>query len=349
MQRTTTAWRAFVALVFVMVLAACGGGGGGDSGGAPAPQGSKLFVSDGGNHAIGSQINANPGAGTSTVDRIISGPATGLGSGGTPSPSTIPSIALDISADQLYAATQTRLLVFNQASFAAGNVAPARTIISSVVKNTVLSGVNFFQLFLDTGNNRLYVAEPDGFVHAFDNASGLTGAVAPSRSIQTDLGGSATFQSIGIAVDTAANNLFVGLAGSGFTNILIFNTQSGKSGLTPPDQTLSFSTAPTSFYLDRGNNRLYVAVFGGNIQVFNNANSLTTGTPAVARLIPLSTVSTSSKFIFLDTTNDRLYAVANNQVFIVQSASTVKGVPFTVTQVTLSDANARFSSVIAKP
>ena len=350
MQPTTATWRTFAALACVVLLASCGGGGGGGgSVGGPALAGSKLFVSDGGNHAIGSQVNVNPGAGSLAIDRIISGPATGFGSGGTPSPSTIPSIALDVSADQLYASTQLRVAVFNQASVASGNVAPARTFTSSIIKNGALHGVNFFQLFLDAANNRLYVADIDGFLLAFDNASGLTGAVVPSRTIQIDLGVNQVFSSFGIAVDPAADNLFVGIRGNGFTNILIFNVQSLKSGPVAPDQTLSFSTAPASFYLDSVNNRLYVAVFGGDIQVFENAKSLTPGAPTVARTIPLSTVSASDKAIFVDTANDRLYGVANNQVFIVQNASAVSGVPFTVTQATLLDANARFSAVRTKP
>src|SRR5437764_576033 len=270
MQHTTAAWRAFAALAFVFVLTACGGGGGGDGGGGggaatptPASGGgatptpaSKLFVADGGNHAIASLSNANPAPGTTfAIDRIIGGSATELGSGGTPSPSTIPSIALDVAADQLYVSTQTKVGVFHQASFAAGNVAPTRTFTSA--------GVNFFGLFLDTANNRLYVANINGSVHVFDNPSALTGPVAPSRTIQINLGVPIS-GSFGIAVDTTVDRLFVGVLGSGFTNILIFNNQSTLNGLRAPDETLSFSTAPTSFYLDSVHNRLYVAVFGGD-------------------------------------------------------------------------------------
>ena len=358
MQPTTTAaWRAFAALAFVFVLTACGGGGGGDGGGGggaatPTPAsgggatptpGSKLFVSDGGNHVIASLSNSNPAPGTTfAIDRIIGGPATGFGSGGTPSPSAIPSMALDVAADQLYVSTQTTVGVFNQASFAAGNVAPARTFTSA--------GVNFFGLSLDTANNRLYVADINGSVQVFDNPSGLSGPVTPSRTIQINLGATIS-GSFGIAVDTTTDKLFVGVLGSGFTHILVFNSQSTLTGSRAPDQTLSFSTAPTSFYLDSVHNRLYVAVFGGDIQVFDNANSLTTGTGPLtpARTIPLSTASTNDKFIFVDTVNDRLYAVGTNLFFIVPNASLVNGAGIPVTQGTLQDPNARFSAVVAKP
>jgi len=348
--RNATRW---LAVLVVVGFSACGGGGGGGGSAPPSstPQlaASKLFVADGGNHAIGSQVNPNPGPGTFAVDRIISGPATGLGSGGTPSPSTIPSIALDVGADQLYAATQGNVRVFNQASLASGNVAPSRTFSASVIKNSVLHGVNFFQLFLDAANNRLYVADIDGFLFAFENASGLNGAAVPGRTIQIDLGGAQVIGTFGVAVDTTVDNLFVGIYGNGFTNMLIFNNQSGKSGLRAPDQTLSFSFGPNSFYLDRVNNRLYV-LLNGSIQVFNNANSLTTGTPTPSRTITLSALSTTVQpSVFVDTASDRLYAAGNNLVFIVPNASTVTGTPSTFTQVTLPDANARFSGIVTKP
>ena len=367
MQPTTAAWRAFAALAFVFVLTACGGGGGGDGGGGgggatPTPAsgatptpGSKLFVADGTNHAIGSQINADPSPGSFAIDRLIGGPATGFDPGvaGVLSPS---SLALDVQADRLYVATQAMVGVFDQAGVAAGNVAPARAITSTITKmtNGVSSAVNvnFFRLFLDTTNDTLYVAEPDGYLHAFDMARTLNGAVPPSRTIQIDLGASTISESFGIAVDTgstgrpAANNLFVGVSGSGFAHILIFNAQSTLNIPKAPDQTLSFSTAPTSFYLDSVNDRLYVAV-SGDILVFDNANSLTTASHPVARTILLSRVSPSGKFIFVDTTNDRLYAVGDDKLFIIPSPRTAD--PLTVTQGTLLNANAHFSAVVAKP
>ena len=154
MERTTVTWRRLAALI--LLLAACGGGGVA----TPPPQpGSKLFVSDGGRHAIGSMIDPNPGPGTSSLDRLITGSNTGLGSGGTPSPSTIPSMAIDAAADRLYVATQTQLLVFDRASQANGDVAPSRSIFAKVPKKGVLSLVNFFNVFLDTANDRLYVAD----------------------------------------------------------------------------------------------------------------------------------------------------------------------------------------------
>ena len=161
-------WGVVSLLSVLLGLAGCGGGGGGGSSTPP----SKVFVSDGANHAIGSLVNANPSPGTFAVDRIIIGSSTGLGTaGGTPSYSTLPSIALDAAGDRLYVSTQTNVRVFDQAGTASGNVAPARTISSMVTKGAVLSSVNFFSLFLDTANNRLYVADADGYLFVFDGAS----------------------------------------------------------------------------------------------------------------------------------------------------------------------------------
>src|ERR1041384_2470592 len=171
MQRTISTCRRLAAAASLVVLATCGGGGGG----VPATPGSKLFVSDGGQRAIGSMKDPNPGPGTFLLDRVITGSNTGFGSGGTPSPSTIPGMVIDAAADRLYVATQGRVAVFDQASQADGNVAPSRSILATVTKNGVLSQVNFYSLFLDTTNHRLYVAELDGHVQVFNNASTVSG------------------------------------------------------------------------------------------------------------------------------------------------------------------------------
>ena len=117
--RSTTAsrrWRAIGLAFAFLALVSCGGGGGG-GGASSAPPGSKLFITDGGNHAIASIINAAPTlSSTFTVDRTVAGSATGLGTpGGTPSVSSIPSIALDGTADRLFASTQLSVAVFDNA------------------------------------------------------------------------------------------------------------------------------------------------------------------------------------------------------------------------------------------
>src|SRR6476660_9797069 len=94
-------WLTGIGLALALLAAAgCGGGGGsGDS-----TPGSKLFVVDGGNHAIASIINPAPAVNSPiTIDRTVQGSSTGLGlPGGTPSISSIPSIALDAAGDRLF-------------------------------------------------------------------------------------------------------------------------------------------------------------------------------------------------------------------------------------------------------
>src|SRR5439155_1740444 len=82
----------------------------------------------------------------------------GLGvPGGTPSISSIPSIALDAANDRLFAATQQSVVVFDNASTANGNASFSRSFTATVITDGItVRGVNFYGLSLDTTNNRLY-------------------------------------------------------------------------------------------------------------------------------------------------------------------------------------------------
>ena len=348
MQRTIEACRRLAAAASLVVLATCGGGGGGA---VPASAGSKLFVSDGGQHAIGSMRDPNPGPGTFVLDRVITGSNTGLGAGGSSSPSTIPSMAIDAAKDSLYVATQTRVIVFDQASHADGNVAPSRSIAATVTKNGVLSQVNFFSLFLDTANDRLYVAEPDGHVQVFDGASTASGTVAPSRTILPDFGPDTPIIPTGIAVDSG-NRLYVGSSTSGptgaarifrFDNASTVSTPTGST--TAADRTLTFAQGVDSFYLDVVHDRLYVAAFNGPIHVFDGASTLTsTATPNRTITLP-----PPGKFVFVDAANNRLYAGADNALFIVNNADTASDPTVAATMLSIASAGARFSAVVVKP
>jgi sugar lactone lactonase YvrE len=80
---------------------------------------------------------------------------------------------------ELYVLDDPRILVFNTASLSTGvnNVAPARTLMTSFA-------VGAAAIFVDVGNDRLFVADLDGAIAIYDNASTLpTGAITPSRSI----------------------------------------------------------------------------------------------------------------------------------------------------------------------
>ncbi len=339
--------RGLFALSFVLLVAACSGGGGGGGGaGSPTPS-SKLFVADGGNRAVGSQINSNPGAGTFSVDRIIQGPNTGLGAG-TSDFLSLPSLAVDAAANRLFVAVQSNgTMVFDQAGFVTGNAAPSRRIVASVNRSGVLAFVNFWKLSLDKPRDVLYNADNFGEVQAFHNASTLNGtSLTPNRIIQVDLGGPALNSTFGIGVDSTNDRLYVGFNAS---TIAVFNGASGlNTGLDVkqrPDRTFTFFGTARSFYLDAVNDRLYIAITNGDIQVLDNASTLTAGPLTATRTINLGG---SGWFIFVETTGDRLYAVANNQIVIVQNASLANGA-VGGTIITVVSPGSQFGAVAVQP
>src|SRR6267378_4464131 len=219
----------------LLALASCGGGGGSS---APPTPPSKLFFVDAGNHAIVSSVNAAPTLGsTFPINRIVEGSNTGLGlPGGTPSTSTLPSIALDAANDRLYVSTQLNVVVFNGISTADGNVGFSRRFQAA--------GVNFLGLSLDTLNNLLYTVDPQGVVRIFTGASGLNNTVVPARTLTPDFGSATIVTTFGIAVDNTANNLlYIGMALNGATSIFVYSNASGVNSPTPvaPDQNLHFA------------------------------------------------------------------------------------------------------------
>src|SRR5688572_5156115 len=266
-------YKAFLALA-LLGLAACGGGGGGSD--EPS---SKLFVVDSGNWAIGSMINPNPTPGSFAVDRILVGPSTGLGTCCTPHVRNLPSFALDAAADRMFVSTQTNVLVWDRAGQAEGDLPRTRIITSA-------GSVNFSSIGLDTTNNRLYVAEPNGTVRVYNTASTLSGAVTPNRTIAVDLGAPGSTFTFGIAPDLTRNLLYVGVVQPD-GRIIVFNNQSALDTTggpaIAPDKTLTFAGGAGSFYLDTVNDRLYVAQPTGVILVFDSASTLTSGAPAATR------------------------------------------------------------------
>jgi hypothetical protein len=351
-------WRVIGLAFAFLALVSCGGGGGGGS--APPTPGSKLFITDGGNHAIASIINAAPTVNsTFTIDRTVAGSATGLGApGGTPTVSSIPSIALDAANDRLFVSTQTSVLSFDSVSTANGPVQFSRILQSP--------GVNFFNLALDVAGDRLYTVDPLGVVHVFNSASTRNGSVAVDRTITPDFGGATVAATFGIAVDTTARNLlYVGMALNGATSIFVYNNASTVSTTTmpkAPDQNLNFTSGIGSFFLDAANDRLYASQFDGKILVFDNASQLITGTPSPTRTIDLTGGLAQIQFyIFVDTSRDKLYAVGNeangtaSDLLIIDMASTANDVPPNGPQasdglgVQITGTNIRLSAVAVKP
>ncbi|HEY7404237.1 MAG TPA: hypothetical protein VIB39_11990 [Candidatus Angelobacter sp.] len=149
---------------------------------------------------------------------------------------------------QLYVATPNGILHFNNAESSNGNVAPVATITASQISSPQ-------HLFLDTGADRLYVANQGGSsVLVFDNVSTLTGgATTPTRIIS----GNATtlVAPIDVAVDTINNLLYV----ADGTSVKVFSSASSINGNVPPVR--NFNTAITigGMFLDATNNQLYVS------------------------------------------------------------------------------------------
>ena len=354
-------WRTIGLALALLALANCGGGGGGSS--APPAPGSKLFITDGGNHALVSIINAAPTLNsTFTIDRTVQGSSTGLGTpGGTPSISSIPSIALDAANDRLFASTQTSVVVFDNAGTANGNAAFSRRISATVNTTGVFRSVNFYGLYVNTTSNILYVADVTGDVHAFDNASTRNGATTPDRTVTPNLGATQVIFPFGIAVDKARDLLYVGIVPSGSPAFMIVfngastaNTNTAPNQSRAPDRTIVLPGAG-AFYLDEANDRLYVSRFDGFAYVFDNASQIASGTPAQNRTIDL--LDGVQKFIFVDTSRDKLYAVGNNPnppnnqsvLDIIDNASTADGMNVTGLSVFITATDIRLSAVAVKP
>jgi hypothetical protein len=331
--------------VVLFALASCGGGGGG--GGSSAPPGSKLFVVDAGTHAIGSIINAAPTLNsTFNVDRIISGSLTGLGTaGGTPSVSSIPSVALDAANDRLFVATQNGgVVTFDSASMASGNTAFSRRVTGLIPPSAGgPRGVNFLYIDVDKTHDVLYSVDPNGEVHVYDGISQLNGlSLAPTRIITPDFGGAGVNNVFGIAIDVAKDLLYVGLQLNSTQSIAVFSNASTASTTTTPlapTKTLTFSLGIGSICLDAANNRMYLSQFDAKVLVYDAFSALLSGAaPAADRTIDLTGGLLSTQFyIFVDKSRDKLYAVGNvpgataamdqGILLIIDNASTANDVP----------------------
>ena len=351
----------------LLAVAGCGGGGGGGS--SAPPPGSKLFITDGGNHALLSIINADPTPGSNfTIDRVVQGSSTGLGAvSGTPSTSSIPSIALDAANDRLFAATQGSVVIFDNAGMANGNAPYSRLMSATVDTGGGPRGVNFYGLYLDTldtANNILYTVDPAGEVHVFNNASTRSGATIPDRTITPNLGATVVVTTFGIAVDKIRNMLYVGIAPSGaspfiivFTGASTANTNTMPNNSRLPNRTITLAGAG-AFHLDEANDRLYVSRFDGFVWVFDNASGLSGTPPSQSRTIDLAGGVQIQFYIFVDTSRNKLYAVANDTansrgvLEIVGNAGTADEPNVSVLTAFIratNNTNIRLSAVAVKP
>lgn len=324
-------------IIVVMVgVSACGGGGGDGSFGPPP---SKVFAADEVNGGVGSTENGNPTPGTTlTITRIIAGSSTqipvGPGCFGC-----LPSLALDSGRDQLYVSTNTSILVFNNAGTATGNIAPSRNVGGGG------TGTGR-HLQLNSASDILYVSTPTGSVFRIDGASAANNATTATRTFTLTLGGGDSVTDI--ALDATHDVLYVGFDRNGIGTVgIILGVSTKLSGPVAPDAEITVSNTVTpSIAIDGPKDRLYVANHLGQVFVFDNARTRTTGAPAADRTIALP-FSTQHR-LFLETANDRLYASGQNRVVILNNAGTANGA-VTAAVAQLSTMNSDLTAVVARP
>ncbi|HUL91079.1 MAG TPA: hypothetical protein VLV56_01925, partial [Burkholderiales bacterium] len=246
-----------------------------------------------------------------------------------------------------------QIRVFNGASFANGNVAPARTFgkLSS-------PAINVASLFLDTAADRLYVGDSfNGAVLVYNSASTKNTLVDPDRTITG-------FNVVaGVQVDTALDILYVSNCSpncsptSAFT-ILVFDSASASTlnGAVAPNRTITphinTSDMPVGdLFVDKANDRLYVA--GGQntvVMVFDTAHSAN-GSTAPTKTLTFPVVGNplfaNLRNVIVDTVHDHLYAVAGTAIFSLTNASSANG---SVTgNAALAPIGSSFSAIAVSP
>jgi len=335
-------WTRRLAILFLLVLgAACGGGGDGASAPVFGTQ-SKVFAADEVNGAVGSTENANPAPGsTVAITKIITGANTQI-------PNTggcfgcLPSLALDSARDQLYVSTNTNILVFNNAGTATGNVAPSR-MLSGL-------GTGFRRhLVLNTtgGADILYVSNLNGTILRLDGASTAGSLTAASRTLTVTPFNAAGDAITDIALDATRDVLYVGLSRGGFGAVGIIPNISVQTTTASISAEIAVNATTPSITVDGPRNVLYVAgLQAAQVLVFDSASTRLAGAQP-NRTITMPPVTTQYR-LFVETTNDRLYASGMNRVVILNSASTATtSVGAAVAQ--LSTINSDLTAVVARP
>jgi hypothetical protein len=215
-----------------------------------------LYVANQGN--VLAFASASTKTGDVAPDRNINGVATGL--------QAPVDVSFDDSKNLLYVADTRDVLVFNNGSTATGNVA---------FQHDIKVGFLISALFLDSTNDRLYLADPAAnSIHVFDNASTLNNTVAPTRTI---FGASTKLnQPAGVAVDPVGKLVVDNADGS----IIIFVNAAATAGNTAPQVTISGGNTtlnnPAQIVVNNSSSlvELFVAIFGGgNVPIFSDLGS----------------------------------------------------------------------------
>jgi hypothetical protein len=334
-------WARKLAILFLFALAAaCGGGGDGASSPVFGTQ-SKVFAADEVNGAVGSTENGNPAPGTTVaITKIITGSNTQIPTTfSCLSSGCLPSLALDSARDQLYVSTNTSILVFNNAGTATGNVPPSRSLSS------LGTGPNR-HLALNTTSDILYVSLPNGTILRRDGASTAGSLTAASRTLTLTPFNSAGDSVTDIALDAARDVLYVALNQNGFGAVGIVPNISAQTTTATVTALIAVNASFPSITVDGPRNVLYVSgLQAAQVLVFDSASALLAG--ATPRTITMPPVTTQWR-LFVETTNDRLYAAGMNQVVILNGASTATtAVGAAVAQ--LSTINSGLTAVVARP
>jgi hypothetical protein len=192
----------------------------------------RLYVADTNDLSIVifDKISTQTGTVNLTPTRIIAGSNTTMVTGPA-------DLFFDRVRNELYVLDDPNILVFNVASLSTGqnNVAPTRTLQTAFAAGAAA-------LFVDVASDRLFLADLDGAIAIYDNASALpTGPITPSRSI----GGSNT---------ELANP--AGIQFDGLGRLVVSNT--GTQSL-PPSITIYAASAITA-----GGNPAPVAQISGS-------------------------------------------------------------------------------------
>jgi DNA-binding beta-propeller fold protein YncE len=219
----------------------------------------RLYVANSGASSILVFDNASKLSGSVTPTRVIT--SVNLG---TPT-----DVALDPVNNLLYVADNLEIVVFGNASTVTGNTPALRVI---------LPGFTPGALHLDATSNRLFAADPiSNTIDVFDNASTLTGAVTPTRTItgaNTQLS-----QPNGLQIDGAGRLI---VSNSSPASITIYQNAAAITTANNISPTAVISggntqlSGPTQLAIDPTTNsgELYIAD-GANVVVFSSITTVT--------------------------------------------------------------------------
>lgn len=285
-----------------------------------------MFLADSSNSVVFSTVNVNPPAGVLSLNRAISGSGVSV---------SMPDIAYDTANDRLYVARNatassiTSIALIEHASTANGNVTPSRTNSGPFS--------NLTSIYLDTVNDRMYVADLGAGILVFNNISSASGSPVPDRAILVNRVGQ-IIKPDDVFVDTTHDILYakihVGWGGGVGDAIAVFDSESTVTGTIPSDRELKFASSVFGIIGDGISDRLFaVDLNASTIMVFDGASTKDGFVPATRTI----TTPTFLQRIALVPSTNRLYGVAagSNAIYIINNASTANGAA-PITQVTNS-------------